>query len=441
MPNQTKFTFAFPIQNSPKGKQANELNLLKINQASFSFDLPVRTSNKRKQEDLADVFENNTQAPKSKKVNIETGEDEWQRYMISDSEELKRAQKKWDDEQSAREDEIREHNRDRASAQIKQLMEQRRTDEGEHKFQEECKAVRKRLEEEEREKEKVKKAKEDVEAVKKEAKEAEKRKIPPKPYTFGISYHKGPDLKEKQRETMRAIETFVKALEFVHTMQGIPKVQKDGSIQSDLTCTDRLGREYPSELDVEYSQLMWNVIQIFHRADQTTRSNLGWFLDQFSTASRYISVPDFLNAFELLIRTFTIKIDPDGEYLTRFFRVFRKKLLRGDSFKDIVSPDQAARWGLQGVFEEIGVDKKIAKEMVTAMGGDLYAGSNEPDAGMETIEFSETQSMNLQFERLMAFRRTPEGQRQLEEERRKARWEAKEYRKRVDQKAMEKVEK
>lgn len=210
------------------------------NQAGFSFDLPIRTSHKRKQADIADVFEDTTGVPSSKKVHQETGEDEWQREMMSLRHDIKKSRKAFASELSPEHEAARKYKQDQALAQIKQLIELRRTEEGERKFQEQCKANRERLEKDEREKEE--REKEEAKKAEEKAKEAEKaRRLPPKAFTFGFGHQKDSNLAQKQRGTRRAIRSFVGTLELVMTLKDcLSKIREDSTIQSEAT-TNEMG--------------------------------------------------------------------------------------------------------------------------------------------------------------------------------------------------------
>lgn len=251
------------------------------------------------------------------------------------------------------------------------------------------------MEKDEREKEEARKAKEDTKKAEEDAKEAENARRWPKAHTFGLGLQKDSNLVLKQRETRRAIRSFVETLELVVTLKkGVSKIQEDGSIQSE---GNNIGQRYLSELDFEYSQLGWNLMQIFHKTDQAIKGNLGWFLDQFNTVSRFVPVADFANTFELLIRTYTIKVDPDGMKLRWFFRVFGAKLLSEVGFKNLVDPGQAASWGLPRNLKAIGVERKVAKEIMTAMGDDLKVDGGGPSAEFVSMELDEAKNAPLPF--------------------------------------------
>ncbi|QDS69833.1 hypothetical protein FKW77_000125 [Venturia effusa] len=380
-------------------------------------NLPIRSAKtasegerKRKHGNSTDLDED-AEHPDPKKPHQESDEDKMKRSRIR-HEEIEKVREHDAELDRIEEDTPQKTERDSRLEEIKRLMAFRRTAEGQLQL-DKCRRVS--LEEKNR---KLAEEKATGNAPIGEAEEATKHGPSPDILTFG-GRAKNSELTQEEEEQLPEFSRLISViLNGLYTLEGAEghededeestidktraakvrenSTEMEGSETNDkersrvshvdylIGFQDALAHSMGSKCPVLFTQVM----DIFHDHRAETGWDLPRFLGQVKEASRYVCVADFPRAVTVLVRTFSIDVDQDGEHFDWFVTQFARELLGWKSFSNLLCMLDDS-WEVQERLESIGVCKEIIESALLSMGGVLAIEDDDPSPNFKDREMSD----------------------------------------------------
>lgn len=143
-----------------------------------------------------------------------------------------------------------------------------------------------------------------------------------------------------------------------------------------------------------FPKILSDVLNIFHLRKDATRVNLEWHLFLFREASRYMSISDFPEGFDVLAQIFGDEVDGFLWFLERFGPTLLE-------FGDVSKVLNLAKnsWELEEKLEAINFHESQIKMAVEALGGVLSVEDDDPSPNFENRdvkdEFSEHEDNDI----------------------------------------------